>query len=385
MGYSKYKEDIEKIYSMNIFGTPLDLQPRPVLPIHRCGFCSFEANDREIRDAHILKEHREAAIYLEYDDHIVPDRAVFTVRPIHLKVRCPALPKGVEASVSSRSQAASTRHFKDGALLKITPPDEEVVTLQLGIGAYKRHYDISFRHQTFVARLTPTLAKQLKSANSQISSWEWADVDKFKAVLLGEPGMSEVDKMHRHGIFEYYHALWLEQNRKLEYTQHFEEAFNCLRNFGDPLSQLIVSYFWYRVNAFDSISTLIPFPRLRQVVAFFAGPFNDSMRCESGKPKQPDGEYISCEIAIADADASVFAAVSAIQAFDLETAICDCDYAEPRMLPTDDQARHRISFLRCRAHRLLGQTSEARRLAERLRVCGIKSFQSEAEHYLSSI
>jgi hypothetical protein len=384
MGYAKYTEDIEKIRSMNIFGTFLDLQPRPVLPIHRCDFCSYETHDREQRDAHILKEHREAAIYLEYDDHIVPDRAVFKVRPIHLKVRCPALPRGIEVSVSSRSQALSSRRFKEGDLLQITPPDEEIVILQLGIGAYKRHYDISFRHQTFVARWTPALAGELKSANSRIASWEWPDVDKFKAALLGEPGMSEDDKMHRHGIFEYYHALWLEQNRKLEYTQHFEEAFNSLRNFSDPLSQLIVSYFWYRVNSLESISPLIPFPRLRRVVAFFAGPFDDPRRAGTEKPKQPDGEYISCEIPIADADASVFAAASAIQASSWEIAMSECDSAERRMLPNDDQARYRVLFLRYRAHRLRGQTVETRRLAERLRACSVKLFQSEAERYLSS-
>ncbi len=54
MGYSKYTEDIEKIHSMNIFGTFLDWQPTPVLAVQRCDFCSFETYDRVQRDAHIL-------------------------------------------------------------------------------------------------------------------------------------------------------------------------------------------------------------------------------------------------------------------------------------------------------------------------------------------
>ncbi len=97
MGYAKYKEDIEKIYSQNIFGTWFDFQVLPPLQHHRCRFCSFETTVKEQLEIHLLKKHRDAAIYLEHDDRIVPDRAVFRVRPVYLKVRCPALPNGSRA------------------------------------------------------------------------------------------------------------------------------------------------------------------------------------------------------------------------------------------------------------------------------------------------
>src|SRR5437773_6036551 len=84
MGYAKYKEDIEKIRSQNIFGTFLDRIGEPV-PHHSCPFCSFEIHSKDLIETHILKEHRDAAIFLEHDDRIVPDRAVFKVRPVHLK------------------------------------------------------------------------------------------------------------------------------------------------------------------------------------------------------------------------------------------------------------------------------------------------------------
>ncbi len=385
MGYSKYTEDIEKIHSLNIFGTFLDFQVREPKPIHRCGFCNFETDDRQSRDAHILKEHRDAAIYLEYDDRIVPDRAVFKVRPIHLKIRCPALPDGIEVTISSRSKKLPSRTYKDGALLKITPPDEEVVTIQLGIGAYKREYSISFRHQTFSAKLTTTLTAEVKSANARISNWEWPDVDKFKTALLGEAGLSEDDNLHRHGIFEFYHALWLEQNRKTAFAQHFEAAFKDLRNFSDPLSQMIVSYFLYRVNCFDSISPLIPFPRLRHVAAFFGSPFDSLVVNNRPKPKDAEGEFVVCEIAIADADESVLSALSAVQCANWSAALQHCETAEQQILANDDQTRYRVLFLRYRIHRLQGDTGASRRLAERLRVCSVKSFQTEAESYVRSI
>lgn len=382
MGYSKYTEDIEKIHSLNIFGTFLDFQVREPKPIHRCGLCSFETADRQLRDEHILKEHRDAAIYLEYDDRIVPDRAVFKVRPIHLKVRCPALPDGIEVTISSRSKKSPTRKYQDGALLKITPPDEEVVTIQLGIGAYKLHYDISFRHQTFSAKLTTTLTAEVQSANARIANWEWPDIARFKTSLLGETGLSEADELHRHGIFEYYHALWLEQNGKPEYTQHFEEAFSSLRNFSDPFSQLIVSYFWYRINCFDRVSPLIPFPLLRRVVTFFGSTYDNLVVNNQSNRKDADGEFVVCEITISEADESIFAALLALESGNWPAALHHCQTAEQQMVTNDDQTLYRVLFLRYRIHRLQGDAEASRRVAELLRMCSVKSFQTEAGSYL---
>ncbi len=263
-------------------------------------------------------------------------------------------------------------------------PDEEVVTIQLGVGAYKREYAISFRHQTFSTKLTTTLWDEVKSANARIANWEWPDVDRFKTALFGETGLSDDDKLHRHGIFEYYHALWLEQNHKPEFAQHFEEAFNNLRNFSDPLSQLIVSYFWYRVNCFDSVSPLIPFPRLRRVVAFFGSKFDSLVIHKRPNPNDAEGEFVVCEIAIPDADESVFAASSAVESANWNMALHQCESAEQQMMANDDQTRFRVLFLRYRIHRLQGDTGASRRLAERLRVCSVKSFQTEAESYVSS-
>ena len=156
MGYAKYTEDVEKIHSLNTFGTWLDFQISPPAQIYRCVFCSFETTAKEKLETHLLNEHRDAAIFLEHGDRIVPDRAVFRVRPVHLKVRCPALPNGIEISVASKSRPRGEKRFKDGQLLTITPPDEEIVMFVLGIGVFKREYAISFKMQVFQARLTRT-------------------------------------------------------------------------------------------------------------------------------------------------------------------------------------------------------------------------------------
>jgi hypothetical protein len=115
MGYAKYKEDIERAYAQNIFGTRLDFQVSTVVvTYHQCPFCSFGTIVKEKIETHLVKEHRDAAIFLEHDDHIIPDRAVFRVRPIHLKVRCPELPDGIEVSIKSKSRTFSKKRFKDG-------------------------------------------------------------------------------------------------------------------------------------------------------------------------------------------------------------------------------------------------------------------------------
>lgn len=38
MGYAKYKEDIERTHSLNIFGTWLDFQVLPIIQHHRSPF-----------------------------------------------------------------------------------------------------------------------------------------------------------------------------------------------------------------------------------------------------------------------------------------------------------------------------------------------------------
>lgn len=381
MGYAKYKEDIEKIYSQNIFGTFLDRIGEPV-PHHSCPFCRFETHMKQLIEAHIIKEHRDAAIFLEHDDQIVPERAVFKVRPIYLKLRCPALPDGIVATISSSTRKAATRHYLDGQPLSITPSDEEVVIVELGIGVFKRHYGISFSRQVLNARLTLALLERIDAANNEISRWAWPEVSRFKSELLSEHGLSPDEEAHRHGLFEYYHALWLEQNHKPESRHHFEEAFNQLRLFHDPLSQLVTAYFLYRTNCFGCISPLIPFANLRRVAAFFGDRF-DGVK-NKPPPVQPDAadEFVAFEIAIADADEAVFVAVSATLAGDFERALRHCATAEERTLPTDDQTRHRLSFLCYRIHRMAGNIAESRCLAERLALCNVPSFKAEAEAFL---
>ena len=73
MGYAKYKEDIERTHSLNIFGTWLDFQGLPPIQHHRCPFCSFETTAKDLLETHLLQAHRDAAIFLEHDDRIVPD------------------------------------------------------------------------------------------------------------------------------------------------------------------------------------------------------------------------------------------------------------------------------------------------------------------------
>ena len=179
MGYAKYSEDIEKIHSHNIFGTWLDFQVLPVTEHHRCPFCSFETTAKDKLESHLLSEHRDAAIYLEHDDRIVPERAVFRVRPVHLKVRCPALPNGIDVSVASKFRRGSKKRFTDGQLLSITPPDEEVVVLVLAIGVSKREYAFSFKRQVFQARLTTYLVELVEKANTNISAWAWPEMSVF--------------------------------------------------------------------------------------------------------------------------------------------------------------------------------------------------------------
>lgn len=381
MGYAKYKEDIERIHSQNIFGTFLDRIGEPV-PHHCCPFCAFETHSKESVEAHILKEHRDAAIFLEHDDRIVPDRAVFRVRPVHLKVRCPFLLDGIDVTISSSTRSVPLRRYRDGDLLSITPPDEEVVIVTLRVGVFRREYGISFRRQVLNARLTPALLARVNAANSKISKWEWPDVGAFKAELLNEPGLSRDEAAHRHGLFEYFHALWLEQNHKPESRQHFEEAFHLLRDFHDPLSQLVTAYFLYRTNCFASVSPLIPFATLRLVAEFFGRDYDSATGTPKDAKANSGGEFVPFEIAIADADEAVFEAVSATLAKDLDRAMKHCAIAEERTAPIDDQARYRLLFLRYRIHRLAGNADEIRRLAKLLAVCNVASFRAEAEGFL---
>jgi len=379
MGYSKYTEDIEKIHSLNIFGTFLDFQVKLIIPIHHCPFCSFETQIKDQFEAHLFDKHRDAAIYLEYDDHIIPERAAFTVRPVHLKVRCLALPGGIEVAVQSNSNRRinrrTSRHYKDGQLLTITPPDEEIVTISLGLGPYRKEYGITFKKQIFAARLTKFLIDQVELANSRIATWEWAEAHQFKTDIVQEPGLSEEEQRHRLAIFEYFFGLWLEGNAKSEYKRHLERSFEVLRDFDEPLAHLISNYFLYRANAFETISPKLPFPRLRCVVAFFQG-------ANMKPPLNMDSENLEllpCEIAIADADEAIFAAVVAYGTEDFPKALQLVEIAERRRTQSDDQAAHRLTFLRYRIAHGLGKMSEARSLAERLTRCGVQPFRREAE------
>ena len=385
MGYAKYKEDIERTHSQNVFGTWLDFQVAPPVPHHRCPFCSFETTAKEHLEHHLLKEHRDAAIFLEHDDRIVPDRAVFRVRPVHLKVRCPALPNGIEVSVISRSRPRGEKRFTDGQLLTITPPDEEIVVLVLGIGVFKREYAISFKKQVFQARLTPYLIERVSRANTSIGSWAWPDMGRFESELMNEPGLSTDEGRHRLAIYEYYLGLWLEQNQKSEYARHLEKSFEVLRDFDDPLALLISSYFLYRVNSFDSISPRLPFPRLRRVAAFFG---TAGYGVDAEVPlAYPDGEreFVPCEIAIADGDAAIFDSVSAMLEGKTQEAFKVCDTAHQRLTPGDDQTQSRLWLLQYRILRRMGRSTEARFLAERLTRCTVESFRKEADSYLKGL
>jgi len=382
MGYAKYKEDIEKIHSHNIFGTRLDFQGAPPVPHQRCPFCSFETTAKDQLETHLLKEHRDAAIFLEHDDRIVPDRVVFRVRPVHLKVRCPALPSGIDVSVASKSRPRAEKRFNDGRLFAITPPDEEIVLLVLGIGVFKREYAISFKKQVFQARLTPYLIERVNLANTSIATWAWPDMSHFESELTTEPDLNTEEERHRLAIYEYYVGLWLEQNQKAEYARHLEKAFEVLRDFDDPLALLISSYFLYRVNSFESISPRLPFPRLRQVAAFFGTAAHppDMGALESGD--DAGHEFVSCEIAIADGDAAIFDSVFAVLDRKDQEALRACDTAESLLTPDDDQAQNRLWFLRYRALRKLDRSAEARFFAERLAHCTVESFRNEADNFL---
>ncbi|MCX8157520.1 MAG: hypothetical protein N3J91_13925 [Verrucomicrobiae bacterium] len=380
MGYAKYKEDIEKIHSQNIFGTWLDFQADTPVPHHRCPFCSFETTAKEQLETHFLKDHRDAAIFLEHDDRIVPDRAVFRVRPVHLKVRCPALPNGIEVSVTSKLRSREENRFKDGQLLTITPADEEIVLLVLGIGVFKREYAVSFKRQVFQARLTPYLIECVSRANTSISTWAWPNVVRFELDVMNEPGLSTDEERHRLAIYEYYLGLWLEQNQKSEYARHLEKSFDVLRDFDDPLALLISSYFLYRVNSFGSISPRLPFPRLRRVAAFFGTNGSDMDASMSGH--DAGQEFVPCEIAITDGDASIFDAVSAVMEGKPQEALGGCEEAEQRITPGDDQAKYRLWFLRYRTARALGRSTEAKFFAEQLAHCTVESFRKEANRFL---
>ena len=55
MGYAKYKEDIERTHSLNIFGTWLDFQVLPPIQHHRCPFCSFETTAKDLLETHLFQ------------------------------------------------------------------------------------------------------------------------------------------------------------------------------------------------------------------------------------------------------------------------------------------------------------------------------------------
>lgn len=382
MGYAKYKEDIERTYSQNIFGTWLDFQVAPPVPHHRCPFCLFETTARDQLETHLLEEHRDAAIFLEHNDRIVPERAVFRLRPVHLKVRCPALPNGIRVSVISRSRPRGEKRFSDGQLLTITPSDEEIVVLVLGIDVFKCEYVISFKKQVFQARLTPYVIERVSQANTSIGTWTWPDMERFELDLMKEPGLSADEERHRLAIYEYYLGLWLEQNQKAQYARHLEKSFEVLRDFDDPLALLISSYFLYRVNSFESISPRLPFPCLRRVAAFFGTAGRDVDAGASVSGSDAGQEFVPCEIAIADGDAAIFDSVSAVLDGNEQEALRGCDTAERRLTPGDDQAHNRLWFLRYRVLRGLGLSAEARFFAQRLAHCTVESFRKEADSFL---
>jgi len=383
MGYSKYKEDIDRTWASNIFGTRLDFQAVPPVQHHQCPFCPFETTANDLLETHLLQAHRDAAIFLEHDDRVVPDRAVFRVRPVHLKVRCPALPNGISVSVTSRFKTAGPKNFKDGKLLTITPPDEEVVLVMLGIGVFRREYAISFKKRILQARLTTHLIERVNEANTGIGTWSWSDVSRFESALGKEPGLTGDEERHRLGIYEYYLGLWLEQNQKPEYVRHLEKSFEVLRDYDDPLALLISSYFLYRVNAFESISPRLPFPRLRHVANFFAtSPFIVLEELQSG---EADGEYVPCEIAIADADAALLDSVREFLNGQFDGALQHCDAAQQRITSGDDQAQSRVDFVRFRINRQAKRAAEARHFAERTARCNVGPFRNESVNFLKTL
>ncbi len=384
MGYAKYSEDIERTHSQNIFGTRLDFQVSPPIQHHRCPFCSFETTAKDLLETHLLQVHRDAAIFLEQDDRIVPDRAVFCVRPVHLKIRCPALPNGISVSVTSKFKTAEPKNFKDGKLLVITPHDEEVVLVMLSIDVFKREYAISFKKRIFQARLSAHLIERVNEANTGIGTWSWSDVSRFESALGKEPGLSGDEDRHRHGIYEYYHGLWLEQNQKPEYVRHLEKAFEVLRDYDDPLALLISSYFLYRVNGFGSISPRLPFPHLRHVANFFATSLpNDLEELQSGEA-EAEGEYVPCEIAIADADAALLDSVREFLNGQFDRALQHCDAAQQRITSGDDQAQCRVDFVRFRINRQAKRAAEARFFAERAARSNVELFRNEAVKFLKT-
>jgi hypothetical protein len=264
--------------------------------------------------------------------------------------------------------------------LAITPPDEEIVTITLAVGPYKRDYGVTFKKKILSARLTKHLANQVDSANSQMSTWQWSDAQQFEADLLREPSLTTDEKAHRLAIFEYYFGLWLEGQNAPEYPRHLERAFEVLRDFDEPLAHLISSYFLYRTNAFESISAKLPFPTLRRVAAFFLGPESPP----SASPGSERLDLMPCEIAIADADQAIFEAVAALDSHDYNGACRLADTAESRRTKNDDQALHRITLARFRAAHGLRDKTEARSLAERLARSGVPPFRREAESFLKN-
>lgn len=379
MGYSKYKEDIEKIRSLNIFGTFLDFQPQPAVPIHRCPFCPFETQVKDQFEAHVFAKHRDMAIYLEHDGHIVPERASFSVRPVRLKVRCLALADGVECSVQPNQRKQTSRHFRDGQLLSITPPDEETVVVTLSVAAYRREYGITFKRRILTAPLTQRLVDLIDVANNEIARWDWARMEAFKAELASEPGLGEVGSRHRLAIWEYYFGLFLEQQGKPEYAHHLEGAFEVLRDFDEPLAHLITNYFLYRVNLFESIPSRLPFPRLRQMASFFAG----TSPVQSGAVSKLT-DVVPCEIAISDVDSAIFSGVEALREGNFSHALRFADAASQKRKGSDDQALSRLMFLRFSISREAGRIEEARGLATRLSVSGVAPFRREAESFLKA-
>lgn len=385
MGYSKYKEDIDRTWAANIFGTRLDFQAVPPVQHHQCPFCSFETTAKVLLETHLLQAHRDAAIFLEHDDRIVPDRVAFRVRPVHLKVRCPALPNGISVSVTSKLKTGGPKNFKDGKLITVTPPDEEVVLVMLGIGVFKREYAISFKKRIFQARLTAHLIEHVNEANTGIGTWAWSDVSRFESALGKELGLSGDEERHRLGIYEYYLGLWLEQNQKPEYVRHLEKAFEVLRDYDEPLALLISSYFLYRVNAFESISPRLPFPRLRHVANFFAtSPLIVLEELQAGED-ETEGEFVPCEIAIADADAALLDSVRDLLHGEFERAQQHCDTAQQRITAGDDQAQNRLDFVRFRINRQSKRAPEARHFAERTARCNVELFRNEAISFLKTL
>lgn len=377
MGYAKYREDIEKIHSLNIFGTYLDFQSKPFVPQLRCPFCSFETQVKGQFEAHLFTKHRDAAVYLEHDGRIVPERALFSVRPVHLKVRCLALADGVHCTVRSSLKPLASRKFFDGELLAITPPDEDTVAVCLTVGQYKREYGIAFKQKVFSAKLTARLLTGVDAANNGIHDWKWPELEQFKRDLVSEPELGEDGKRHRYAIWEYYFGLFLEQEGKPEYVRHLEKAFEVLKDFDEPLAQLISNYFLYRVNLFARIPRHLPFPQLRRVARFFCG---EATAETSGN--EAGSEITPCEIAVTDFDAAVFGSITLLLSGKPAEAAQPAQVAESVRTKSDDQALFRLVFLEYQLARALGRMEVAKTLAKRLSLCGVESFSMDAEAFL---